>query len=141
MSVDALLARLEGVKKTGADRWIARCPAHDDKRPSMGVAMSQKNPGNVVVHCFSGCPIDKILGAVGLTVDALFPEKPHYETKAQRRPFFPTDVFLIALHELTVASVIACDTHAKRDVSEADYQRLLVAAGRLNNIAEAAYGR
>jgi hypothetical protein len=33
MSTDTLLPRLEGVRRTGHGRGIARCPAHDDGRP------------------------------------------------------------------------------------------------------------
>ena len=32
MIADALLSCLDGVRRTGADRWLARCPAHDEKR-------------------------------------------------------------------------------------------------------------
>jgi len=41
---DILLARLDGVKRTGPDRWIARCPAHDDKRPSLADLAAGKQP-------------------------------------------------------------------------------------------------
>lgn len=35
MTVDVLLARLDGVRQTGTTTWIAQCPAHDDRRPSL----------------------------------------------------------------------------------------------------------
>jgi hypothetical protein len=35
--VTRLLDRLQGVKRTGPSRWIARCPAHEDRRPSLAV--------------------------------------------------------------------------------------------------------
>ena len=37
MSADALLSRLDSVKRTGPDRWIGRCPAHEDRSPRMAV--------------------------------------------------------------------------------------------------------
>jgi DNA primase len=37
MSAEALLAHLDKVRRTGAGRWIARCPAHDDKSPSLAI--------------------------------------------------------------------------------------------------------
>jgi hypothetical protein len=33
----ALLDHLERVKQTGPGRWIARCPAHEDRSPSLSV--------------------------------------------------------------------------------------------------------
>jgi len=63
-NVDVLLGRLEGVRRTGANSWVARCPAHDDRDPSLSVSVKD---GRVLVHCFAGCTPDEVLGAVGLT--------------------------------------------------------------------------
>ena len=61
--------------------------------------------------------------------------------RPERRPFLPPDVFEIAGREIAVAAIVACDLHRNREVSEADYERLLTAAQRLDGIAKAAYGR
>ena len=45
-----LLERLEGVISTGADRWYARCPAHDDRSPSLSVT---DTGDRVLIHCFA----------------------------------------------------------------------------------------
>lgn len=74
MSADALLLRLDGVKRTGPNRWIGRCPAHDDRSPSM--AVRELDDGRVLVHCFAGCSVEEILSAAGLEFHALFPEPP-----------------------------------------------------------------
>ena len=37
MLADKLLSRVDGVRSTGQDRWQARCPAHDDKTPSLAI--------------------------------------------------------------------------------------------------------
>ena len=42
MSADYLhnfLDKLEGVKPTGQNKWLCRCPAHADKSPSMGIKL------------------------------------------------------------------------------------------------------
>ena len=62
--VEALLARLEGVRRTGPSSWMARCPAHPDRNPSLSVSVKE---GKVLVHCFAGCAPEAVLGAVGLT--------------------------------------------------------------------------
>lgn len=141
MSVDSLLSRLEGVRKTGRDRWSARCPAHADKHPSLSIAISDRNPDVVLLRCHALCDVDDVLAAVGLTFDALYPERPTTENKSQRRPFFPTEVFEVARLEVAVVAVIAADMRRQQTVSEADYNRLFLAVDRLNGIAQAAYGR
>jgi putative DNA primase/helicase len=63
-NVDLLLARLEGVRPAGPSSWVARCPAHEDRDPSLSVSVKD---GRVLLHCFAGCPPEAVLGAVGLT--------------------------------------------------------------------------
>lgn len=48
-------------------RWsgrhgMCRCPAHDDKTPSLSV--SAQTTGFVLVHCFTGCPQAAVIGAL-----------------------------------------------------------------------------
>jgi putative DNA primase/helicase len=62
--VEVLLGRLEGVRRTGPDSWMARCPAHPDRNPSLSVSVKG---GRVLVHCFAGCAPEAVLEAVGLT--------------------------------------------------------------------------
>jgi putative DNA primase/helicase len=62
--VEVLLGRLEGVRPAGPNSWVARCPAHDDRNPSLSVSVKE---GRVLIHCFAGCSPDAVLGAVGLT--------------------------------------------------------------------------
>ena len=62
--------KLEKSKRTG-DKLIARCPAHDDKSPSLSATISK--PGDsVLVHCFAGCTTAAILDALGWTMRDLF---------------------------------------------------------------------
>ncbi len=62
--VEVLLARLEGVRPAGPNSWVARCPAHDDRDPSLSVAFRD---GRLLIHCFAGCFPEAVLEAVGLT--------------------------------------------------------------------------
>ena len=138
MTADALLSRLDGVKRTGSGRWIARCCAHDDKKPSL--AIRELDDGRVLLHCFAGCAVDDVVSAVGLTLSDLMPERAIDNHKPrERRAFFPADIFDIALREITIATVIACDLHKNRAIDENGYERLLTACGRLNGISEVAY--
>lgn len=92
MNPDHLLSRLERVRQIGPGRWIARCPAHDDGRPSLSV----KDGGDkLLVYCFAGCPVDDVVGAVGLNLGDLFIEsRPQPKT---RDDFF--DRAMLAIYE------------------------------------------
>jgi len=88
--VEVLLGRLEGVRPQGPSSWVARCPAHEDRDPSLSVSVKD---GRVLLHCFAGCAPDEVLGAVGLTWKDLrggeswawrppFPSRPKLEPEA-----------------------------------------------------------
>jgi hypothetical protein len=68
-----LLERLQGVRPTGHGRWIARCPAHDDKRPSLSIR--EGDTGAVLVYCWGGCTLAEIAAAAGLNLADLFPSR------------------------------------------------------------------
>jgi hypothetical protein len=71
MSADTLLSRLDGVKKTGPDRWLARCPAHEDRRASLSIR--EVDDGRTLVHCFALCRPEEVLAALGMDWSALPP--------------------------------------------------------------------
>jgi putative DNA primase/helicase len=41
---------------------MCRCPAHDDRNPSLSV--SDTDDGRLLVHCFAGCPQDRVIDAL-----------------------------------------------------------------------------
>jgi hypothetical protein len=68
-ALDAVLDRLPGVKPNGAG-FIACCPAHEDRNPSLKV--SQGDDGRVLLHCHAGCDLDAVLTALDLRQADLF---------------------------------------------------------------------
>src|SRR5262249_21156950 len=69
--IESVLSRLQAVKKT-ANGWDARCPAHDDQKPSLGIAVTED--GTVLLKCRSqGCTVEAICKAIGLNLADLFP--------------------------------------------------------------------
>ncbi|SAL06413.1 hypothetical protein AWB81_07578 [Caballeronia arationis] len=73
MSADTLLNRLEGVREVGPGRYVARCPAHEDRQASLSI--TEKPDGVLLVHCFAGCAIAEVVGALGLDLADLFPPR------------------------------------------------------------------
>jgi hypothetical protein len=51
--------RLYG-RRSGAG-WVARCPAHDDKNPSLSL---RDVDGKVLVHCHAGCEQAAVIAAL-----------------------------------------------------------------------------
>jgi len=77
MTVDEVVALLErhgcNPRRAGAG-WVALCPAHDDRRPSLSV--SEGPDGRILLYCFGGCPTQHVLAAMGLRWSDLFADDP-----------------------------------------------------------------
>jgi hypothetical protein len=129
MSADKLLSRVDRVRPRGAGRWIARCPAHEDRSPSLSV--HETDDGRVLVHCFAGCSVDSVVGAVGLDLKDLFPPRPIEHAKRERRPFSPGDVLACVIEEARIIAVAAANLRQGVPLNDDDYQRLMLAAERL----------
>jgi hypothetical protein len=67
-----VLERLNRVRRSG-EGWVARCPAHEDRSPSLSVR--EGNDGRALVHCHAGCDVTRIVSALGLELTDLFPPK------------------------------------------------------------------
>lgn len=65
---ELVLPKLEGVRASGSG-YVALCPAHDDRNPSLSVSVGEKQP--VVLNCQAGCDGDAILTALGLSWEQL----------------------------------------------------------------------
>lgn len=70
-TIDAILAKLPDAKKSGKD-WSARCPAHEDKSPSLSIG--EGDDGRVLLKCHVGCTVESICDAWGIKVSDLMPE-------------------------------------------------------------------
>jgi 5S rRNA maturation endonuclease (ribonuclease M5) len=68
-----LLSRLENVKPAGTNKWMGKCPSHEDGKASLSVA--QGRDGRVLVKCFAGCPVERIVAAVGMKLGDLFADR------------------------------------------------------------------
>lgn len=107
-----LLDRLDGVRQSGPGRWLARCPAHQDRSPSLSVR--ELDDGRVLLHDFGGCDTEAVLDALGLELQVLFPER--LPAARQGAGYAPThsrisarDVLEALDHETLVLWLIAND--------------------------------
>lgn len=125
-----LLDRLERVRQTGPGRWLARCPAHQDRSPSLSIR--ELDDGRMLLHDFGGCETGDVLAAVGLQLSDLF-EKPlgNFQPSHTRIP--ARDLLEIISEETTLVAIIAADFLAEKHITEDDWRRLAAAARRLGN--------
>lgn len=134
--VYALLARLDKVKENGAGRWLACCPAHADRSPSL--AIRETPDATILMKCFAGCPTADVLAAIGLDMKDLFPRRDNDTYHASKRPgerWVPRDVLAAVAREALITLLAAEATHRGERLTRDDLQRLAQAAGRLRNAA------
>lgn len=133
--VENLLQRLEKVKGRNGS-WTARCPAHNDKGPSL--AIRETDDGRVLVHCFAGCETASVLGSVGLDMTDLFPpdeKRKDYPTtgKPSLKPaFYASDLMRIIAFEALVVQIVAFDIANGKPLSKETQDRMLVAYQRID---------
>ena len=63
-----ILGRLDNVTPRGS-RYIATCPAHADRSPSLQVTPGERA---ILVKCWSGCRLEEICASLGINQQDLF---------------------------------------------------------------------
>jgi hypothetical protein len=81
--VAAVLERLQGVKPAGQAQWMARCPAHDDRRASLSI--SRGEGGRCLLHCHAGCTLEAVCRAIGMEPKDLFVAEHHQQARTTSR--------------------------------------------------------
>lgn len=138
MSAEILLSRLDKVRQTGPGRWVACCPAHDDRGPSLSVR--ELDDGRTLAHCFAGCTVHEVVSAVGLFLSDLFAEKSAdqaHAIKGERRPFPAADVLRCIAFEALVVLTAGAALLGGQPFSETDRARLVLAVGRIQAALDA----
>lgn len=85
MNLDDLLGRLEGVRRAG-DGYSARCPAHEDRSPSLSVTQGDDR---ILLFCHAECDTQAVVTAMGLTMADLFLAPKETRASEQPKPFVP----------------------------------------------------
>lgn len=70
--IERVLPRLQRVRKCGKG-WSARCPAHNDRKPSLTIGVGDDN--KVLLNCHAGCSYAAIMTAMGLQESDGFAEE------------------------------------------------------------------
>lgn len=130
--INQLLSKFQKVKKTGANKWLACCPVHDDRTPSLAI---RDDNGKIIMHCF-GCGANglAVIEVVGMDAADLFPPSVEYD-KRGRSKIYAADVLQAIAFEADIVAISASQLAQGITLSEADNQRLQIAASRLAGAA------
>ena len=78
MTLNDFLGKLAYAKEASG-QWMGRCPAHEDKTPSLSVKEGQD--GAILLKCHAGCTTEAVVAALGLELADLFPPREKPEKK------------------------------------------------------------
>lgn len=68
MTLKQVIELISPVKRSGRG-WMAKCPAHQDRRASLSIREAEDR---LLLHCFAGCAVEEVCQALGIKVRDLF---------------------------------------------------------------------
>ncbi|MFK5949325.1 MAG: CHC2 zinc finger domain-containing protein [Methylococcales bacterium] len=119
--IDRVIAVLDKVKKTGENKWLACCPAHNDKSPSLAIKCID---GKILIHCFGGCSAQEIVESIGLTLADLMPDRPDYKKGSKPPKFNKYELFDRAFFESLILYTAIKQIFNNKPLSNTDRQRV-----------------
>ena len=133
MSIETLLSKLDKVKPNGQNKFLALCPAHPDKSPSL--AIKQADNGKILIHCFAGCQVTDIVAAVGLELSDLMPDDPTYKKSSKPPAFNKYELFDRLAFEAVILSLAIRQLLNGEMLEQSDLSRVAQAENVINSIA------
>ncbi len=137
MTIENLLSRLDKVRNRGGGKWMASCPCHTDKTPSLAI---KEDGGTILLHCFSQqCSPQEICSSIGIEITELFPPSEKFDANqpAQKRQFYDSAQVLEGLaYEALVMHIISNDMLKNGSIEPDERERLAQASFRINAALE-----
>ena len=121
MTAEDFLHGLKKVRRSSPGEWVACCPAHNDKSPSL--AVKQADDGRILIHCFAGCSVQEVVAARGVDLGDLFPERLIGE-KLTPIGFNPRTLLKAMAFNAMIVGLVAGDIVEGRPVSEKDMRTI-----------------
>ena len=118
LAVNNILSRLDKVRPNGENKWVACCPSHKDKTPSLSIKLIPDS--RILMHCHAGCYTEDIVGAIGVPMTDLFLDGSTPKSKPKS-----------TLEDRLVIEIWDAERAKKLPIKQADKERYLVALNRL----------
>jgi len=115
MDAESIARGLDKPRRYGHS-WMACCPAHDDRNPSLTI--TDGDDGKTLVHCFSGCSQQDVIEALrarGLWPDAT-PQQRYKAEQRERRENLE--------HHKMILEIARSDLKRGRRVSRRDHEQI-----------------
>lgn len=128
-----LLERLEGVRENGHQQYLARCPAHDDKSPSLSI---RELDDRLLIHCFAGCDASEVMGSIGLSLGDLYEQRDYQKHIRIRDRWDPVGLLKLLEKEARIVLMAATDIHEGNALIDDDLARLRKAYVRIGRVVE-----
>ena len=130
--VDKLLSRLDRVTERSDGQYLACCPAHEDKSPSLSI--KEVDGGRVLVYCFAGCSAAEVCASVGLELRDLFRVGESQQGYQVGPRLSHRDLLALLATEANVVYLVADMLYHGKELSEQDRNRLEGAWSRIYKI-------
>ena len=133
-NIDTVLSKVHKLKKTGDCKWLACCPAHDDKTPSLAIKLADDR---ILIHCFAGCDVSSIVSALGLELSDLMPESKRHSRPDNKRPKFNKyELFDRIVEESAILIVAIRQIFKGTQLNDDDMERVVKAEGIIDDIIQ-----
>lgn len=137
MRLQPILSRLQKVKRSGDNKYMACCPAHADKTASLTIR--EESDGRILINCFAGCDTYSILSSIGLDWEDVFPEKSvAHNVKKIDQIIYSTDALKIIKHECRIVMLCAYDMRKGKTLTVEENERLDKAYQLINKAIQGA---
>ncbi len=130
--IERLLGVLKGVRQTGHGRYMARCPAHDDRSPSLSVR--EADDGRILIHCYAGCGAAAVMESLGLSLRDLMPES-RGDVRASSAAMDARDAMRGLAESVSILAMIVSDIAIGQPVSDRDADLFATHAGLVMDAA------
>lgn len=130
---------LDKTRPNGQDKWIACCPAHEDRSPSLGIKLT--DDGKILLHCFSGCDVESIVSSIGLSLSDLMPDDPTYKKGNKPPKFNRYELFDKILHESRILSIAIRQVLSGKRLGDDDLRRVIQAEDTIDDLAREVFSR
>ena len=132
--INRLILMFDKVKRTGDGKWLACCPVHNDKSPSL--AIKQTDDEKILIHCFAGCGVEDIVSAIGLSLADLMPDNPQFKKGSKLPKFNKYELFDRVVFESTILLVAIRQLFNNEPLSDEDMARVIKAEETIDDIAK-----
>lgn len=131
-NIELFLSSLEKVRPIGKNRWVARCPAHEDRSPSFNVMLTDE--GKIVMKCHAACSVEAICSAVGINQSDLFPDTKKERYDQGLRPWQRERLNDELMHARYVVKLYERDKSRQAEIDETCKRQALTAYKKIKEI-------